>query len=165
MNWYLVHTKPRQEHNALQNLQNQGYTCYLPLLAREKLQSNKLEVVSTALFPRYLFIQLDTQPNGKCWAPIRSTKGVSRLVCFGNEAARISAELVATLKKHEQRHQQHPYQLFIKGETMQVTNGPFQGLEAIFDMAEGENRVMVLIELLSKSVRVPLSPAQLKKTS
>ncbi len=29
-NWYLVHTKPRQEQVALENLQNQAYPCFLP---------------------------------------------------------------------------------------------------------------------------------------
>jgi transcriptional antiterminator RfaH len=163
MNWYLVHTKPRQEHCALQNLQNQGYSCYLPMLACEKLQRGKLEVVHTALFPRYLFIELDTQLNGKSWSPIRSTKGVSRLVCFGSEPARIPEELIAALQQHEQQAGQQPAQLFTKGQKVHITDGPFQGLEAIYDMADGESRVMVLIELLSKPVRVPLSPAQLKK--
>lgn len=33
--WYLIHTKPRQEHIALTNLERQGYTCYLLLLRVE----------------------------------------------------------------------------------------------------------------------------------
>ena len=34
--WYLIHTKPRQEHIALTNLERQGYTCYLPHCALKK---------------------------------------------------------------------------------------------------------------------------------
>jgi transcriptional antiterminator RfaH len=30
MHWYLVHTKPIQEKCALDNLQRQGFKCYLP---------------------------------------------------------------------------------------------------------------------------------------
>ena len=163
MNWYLVHTKPRQEHCALENLQNQGYACYLPLLACEKLLRGKLHTSCTPLFPRYLFIQLDTELQGKSWAPIRSTKGVHRLVCFGSDPARVDPTLVQALQHHEQKALQQPQQLFTKGEKVRVLDGPFQGLEAIYHMADGESRVMVLIELLSKPVRVPLSPAQLKK--
>jgi transcriptional antiterminator RfaH len=70
---------------------------------------------------------------------------------------------VQALQHHEQTALQQPQQLFTKGEKVQVLDGPFQGLDAIYDMADGESRVMVLIELLSKPVRVPLSPAQLKK--
>jgi transcriptional antiterminator RfaH len=94
MNWYLVHTKPRQEHCALENLQNQGYACYLPLLACEKLLGGKLQASWAPLFPRYLFIQLNTELQGKSWAPIRSTKGVHRLVCFGSDPARVDPALV-----------------------------------------------------------------------
>ena len=38
MHWYLIYTKPRQEKVALQNLEQQGYQCYLPLLPKEKLR-------------------------------------------------------------------------------------------------------------------------------
>lgn len=163
MNWYLVHTKPRQETCALENLQNQGFTCYLPMLACEKLVRGKLQSTCTPLFPRYLFIQLDTQLQGKSWAPIRSTKGVHRLVCFGTDPARVDPALVNALQQHEAQALQQPQKLFTKGEKVHVLEGPFQGLEAIYDMADGESRVMVLIELLSKPVRVPVSPSQLKK--
>ena len=38
MHWYAIHTKPRQEQRALLNLTQQGYGCYLPLLATERLR-------------------------------------------------------------------------------------------------------------------------------
>ncbi|HQU08122.1 MAG TPA: hypothetical protein PK539_03670, partial [Candidatus Paceibacterota bacterium] len=40
---------------------------------------------------------------------------------------------------------------------------PFAGIEGIYQMADGERRVMVLIELLSKQVRVRVAPANLRK--
>ncbi len=84
MHWYLVHTKPRQEACALQNLERQGYDCYLPLLASEKLIKGAVTKLAEPLFPRYLFIRLDTGDSAKSWSPIRSTRGVSKLVGFGN---------------------------------------------------------------------------------
>ncbi|MCG9059549.1 transposase [Laribacter hongkongensis] len=41
--------------------------------------------------------------------------------------------------------------------------GPFAGIEGIYQMAYGERRVMVLIELLSKQVWVRVAPANLRK--
>ena len=38
MHWFLIHTKPRQEGIALENLERQGYPCYLPMLAAEELR-------------------------------------------------------------------------------------------------------------------------------
>ncbi len=75
MHWYLVHTKPRQEKCALENLQRQGFQCYLPTLPAEKLRQGVLTVADEPLFPRYLFIRLGQGDSAKSWAPIRSTKG------------------------------------------------------------------------------------------
>jgi transcriptional antiterminator RfaH len=44
-----------------------------------------------------------------------------------------------------------------------VTQGPFAGVEAIFEMADGEQRVMVLLNILSKQVRMSIPPAGIKK--
>jgi transcriptional antiterminator RfaH len=89
MHWYLIHTKPRQENIALENLHKQGYTCYLPLFKVEKIRRGKLAVVLEALFPRSLFIQLDTELSSQSWTPIRSTKGVNHLVDFEVRPAKV----------------------------------------------------------------------------
>jgi transcriptional antiterminator RfaH len=56
-----------------------------------------------------------------------------------------------------------PVPLFAPGERVLVTEGPFAGIEGIYQMTDGESRVMVLIELLAKQVRVPVAPASLRK--
>ena len=48
---------------------------------------------------------------------------------------------------------------------MRLTEVPFAGIEGIYQMADGERRVMVLIEILSKPVAVRIAPASLRKTS
>src|SRR5690606_6056526 len=116
MHWYVVHTKPRQEQRALLNLEQQGYECYLPTLATEKIRQGKLVVGEEPLFPRYLFIRLDSQQSGKSWSPIRSTKGVSRLVTFGTEPARVEAQLIETLQARHAALASEPQKLFNPGE-------------------------------------------------
>ena len=163
MHWYLVHTKPRQEKSALTNLENQGYDCYLPLLVAEKLRRGSLAHVEEALFPRYLFIRLGQEDSSKSWSPIRSTRGVSRLVGFGNDPARVDDELVEHLKLRERVANQSIEPLFKAGERVTVTTGPFAGIEGVFQMLDGDQRAMVLIELLSKRTPLRASPAHLRK--
>jgi len=163
MHWHVVHTKPRQERCALENLERQGYECYLPLLAVEKIRQGVLTVLEEPLFPRYLFIRLGSGASDKGWGPIRSTKGVSRLVTFGAEPARVDDRLIEQLRAHEGRTGGQPKPLFEAGERVLITQGPFAGIEAIYQMSDGESRVMVLIELLSKPVRLGLAPAALRK--
>jgi len=162
MSWYLIHTKPRLEQCALENLQNQGFECFLPQIRAEKLRRGKLVEVDEPLFPRYFFIQLSTGQHAQSWQPIRSTKGVSRLVTFGQEPAKVGDELVALIRTQcaatdvQQRH-------FTPGETVQIADGAFAGLEAIYQMSDGEQRVMVLLNIMSKPVKISLEPTEVRK--
>ena len=145
--WYLIHTKIRKEQCALQNLERQGFECYLPYIQAEKLLRGALAMVDEPLFPRYLFIRLGSGLAGQSWSPIRSTTGVSRLVAFGNVPAKVGSELVAAIRSQcagpdGLRRQFEP------GQTVVITQGPFAGLEAIYQMSEGERRVMVLLNIL-----------------
>lgn len=165
MDWYLIHTKPRQEKCALENLERQGYQCYLPRLPTEKLRQGMLAVADEPLFPRYLFVRLGLGDSAKSCAPIRSTKGVSRLVSFGIEPARLDDGLIELLRTQEAAVQTEPERLFKPGERVRLTEAPFTGIEGIYQMADGERRVMVLIEILSKPVALHVAPANLRKAS
>ena len=165
MNWYLVYTKPRQEKCALDNLHRQGYECYLPTIPSEKLRQGLLTVSDEPLFPRYLFIRLGSGDSAKSWAPVRSTKGVSRLVSFGIEPARLDDGLIELLRTKELSVQVEPERLFKQGERISLTETPFAGIEGVYQIADGESRVMVLIEILSKPVAVSVAPASLRRVS
>jgi transcriptional antiterminator RfaH len=163
MHWYLIYTKPRQEKCALQNLEQQGYQCYMPLLPKEKLRQGALAVSDEPLFPRYLFIRLAQDFMAKSWSPIRSTKGVSRLVKFGAEPAKVDEGLINLLKKHDFFVLNQPERLFSSGDRVRLTGGPFAGIEGVYQMEDGDRRVMVLIELMSKKVVLPVEFAVVQK--
>lgn len=163
-NWYLIHTKIRQERMALDHLERQGFECFLPLIRAEKLRRGALQVVQEPLFPRYLFIRLGTGLESQSWAPIRSTTGVSRLVSFGQVPAKIDDELVGELRAQSESSEvvlRH----FEPGEQVVVTDGPFVGVKAIYQMPDAEGRVMVLLNILSKQVKMTVSPASIRKVN
>jgi len=161
-NWYLVYSKPRQELCSLENLERQGFECFLPLISVEKLRRKVIVVVQEPLFPRYLFIRLDASQEGRSWNPIRSTTGVSRLVTFGQMPAKVDDQLVEIIRSTvsdasvRQRH-------FEPGELVRINDGPFAGLEAVYQMPDGEARIMVLIDILSKKVSLSIEPPSLSK--
>ncbi|MDR2015535.1 MAG: transcription/translation regulatory transformer protein RfaH [Azoarcus sp.] len=163
MNWYLLHTKPRQEKTALMHLKQQGYVCYLPQLRTERLRRRKLAVVDVPLFSRYLFIRLGQGEKDKSWGPIRSTVGVSQLVRFGERLAHADESLIEMLKAREDAFYSAPERIFNPGDTVQISEGPFSGLDAVYQMPDGEQRALVLIEFLSKPVSLKLDLANLHK--
>jgi len=164
MNWYVIHTRPRQESRALENLERQGYMCYLPTLAIERVRYGKPSVAVEPLFARYLFIELDDSGAGRSWSPIRSTRGVSRLVTFGGKAAKVGGELIEMLRARQESAVTHPARLFSQGERVRMTEGAFAGIEVVYQMDAGEQRAMILIELMSRSVTMAIPIAQLTKT-
>ena len=165
IDWYVIHTKARQEQRALINLEQQGYQCYLPILNLEKLSRGRLKVVEEPLFPRYLFISLDASRYGQNWGPIRSTWGVSDLVTFGSTPAKMESALIVLLHQQQQRLSEGPQCLFSHGEQLLIADGPFVGMEAVYQMPSGENRAMVLIELMGKLAQMQIAPAHLRKAS
>jgi len=159
--WYLVHTKPRLEEAALTHLERQAYECYLPRMWVEKIRRGKAAMANEPMFARYLFVRLDTSDQGQSWAPIRSTQGVSRLVRFGTQPAKADAQLVDMLRSREQALPAE--RLFTPGEQVQVAQGPFAGIEAIYQTTDAEHRSMILIDILSKTVSLKIDTAALRK--
>lgn len=163
-NWYLIHTKIRQEHVARDNLESQGYECFLPLIRAEKLRRGALQVEQEPLFPRYLFIRLATGLESQSWALIRSTVGVSRLVAFGQMQTKIEHELVAKLQVKTDSAEVR-LRHFEPSEHIVVSDGPFTELGAIYQTADAEGRVIALLNILSKQVKMPVPPASIRKVN
>jgi transcriptional antiterminator RfaH len=46
---------------------------------------------------------------------------------------------------------------------VRILEGPFAGLEAVYQMKDGEGRVMVLIELMSKPTQLKLQLGQVRR--
>jgi transcriptional antiterminator RfaH len=158
--WYVVQTKPRQEFRALEQLQNQHYTCFLPTLEIERVRGYKLQTIIEPLFTRYLFIRLDGVTCN--WAPIRSTRGVSKLVAFGARFATLPEVCIEAMRRSPQSTHQR---LFEPGDRVAITSGPFAGLEGIYQLSDGEARALVLIELMSQPQKLKFAVQLLRKAA
>lgn len=150
--WYLVHCKPRQDERAEENLLRQGYGCYRPQHSRERIVRGRRQTVFESLFPGYLFIQLTADAN---WAPLRSTRGVNRIVGFGSMPLPLDNGLIAHLQQREATAVEPAFEA---GDSVRITAGSFAELNAIFMAMEGEQRVILLLEMLSRQqqISVPL---------
>ena len=161
-NWYLVYCKPREEFRAQQHLANLGFVSYLPLLSKSKLKAGKAVIVKEPLFPRYLFLQATPEMN---LAVVKNTRGVTDFVRFGGKIATIPAGLIAQLTEQQIMLQQleSNKQAYQPGEALQILQGPYQGLAAVYQMADGAGRSLVLIQLLNNTVPLSLQNDELEK--
>lgn len=160
--WYLIHSKPKQEYRAYEHLENQGFDVYLPQLQLFKLKKGKQDKGIEPLFPRYLFIQL--HETSSAWHKIHSTRGVSGLVRFSDMPAEVPENLIMHLK--EQANPEgiidktgEVKTIFKAGDLVTITDGSFNGLEAVIKEQDGDQRVNILITMLGKqqNINLPLS--------
>ncbi|MEX2474388.1 transcription/translation regulatory transformer protein RfaH [Marinobacter sp.] len=155
MAWYALQHKPTQGDRALQHLQNQDIACFYPKITVEKITAGKRTKKLEPLFPGYLFINLEqTDPM---WSKLRSTRGVIRVVGFAGKPAAIADDVIQHIKQSLDAVAE---QGGIKpGQAVELSEGPFQGLSAIFQAYDGEERAIVLISFMQKAqrVKVPVS--------
>lgn len=91
-------------------------------------------------------------------APVRSTPGVSTLVRFGMEYARVPPSLLAELRAREQDGL-HGLRLpgeMVAGDSIRVEAALFTGLTGVFVKARGGDRVEVRLEILGHQSHISL---------
>jgi transcriptional antiterminator RfaH len=143
--WYVLQTKPSGEYCANKNLQMQGYKAYLPEYRREVIKQGGKKVKIEPLFPRYIFVWLSKLESD--WRPLRSTKGVSRIVEFGSGPVSVDENIVKCLDLCENNNIQSRFK---PGDQVLITNGPFRNIRAIYDAPDGECRAVLLLNILSE---------------
>lgn len=159
VSWYLLQCKPRQDERAQEHLMRQGYHCYRPQHSCERIERGRLQVKLQSLFPGYLFIALSAEAN---WAPLRSTRGVTRVVGFGGMPVRVDARLITQL---QQRAEQISKPVLQEGESVRITEGSFAELDAIFMAMDGDERVFLLLNLLNRQQQISVPLTSISKAS
>ena len=157
--WYVIRSKPRAEFTARIQLERQGFRIYFPqLLKPARVRGRWLDRIEP-LFPRYLFLAVDA--GKQSLAPVRSTVGVTGIVRFGSEYATVTHEIIEGLmRRADPQTGLHRLEqpVFRRGGYVRILEGPFERLEGVFERYEGEERALILLEVLGRAtrVRVPL---------
>ncbi|WP_300494130.1 transcription/translation regulatory transformer protein RfaH [Marinobacter sp.] len=155
MTWYALQHKPGQGDRALTHLQNQDIACFYPKITVEKIKRGKRTKKLEPLFPGYLFVKLEQADP--VWAKLRSTRGILRIVSFANKPATIPDDVIQHI--NDSLHTVAELGGIKPGQAVELEDGPFKGISAIFQAYDGEERAVVLISFMQKqqTVKVPLA--------
>jgi transcriptional antiterminator RfaH len=155
LHWYALRSKARKEDVVNKQVRDLGIEVYCPRLRVNPVNPRSKRY--RPYFPGYLFVQLDLEVSGNStfqWMP--HTLG---LVSFGGEPAIVPENLIYTIRQRVDEISKVGGEVFDglqKGDTVEISTGPFEGYEAIFDTRiTGSERVRVLLQLLD-SRRVPV---------
>jgi len=162
--WYLVNTKPRKERWVADQLATVLPEVYLPLLRAKTPRWGRMAWSVGPLFPCYLFARFDLQLN---YFDVKYIQGVRGLVSAGNEPLAVPAVIVEEIRRRAKdgviEIAQKP---IAKGDRVTVVEGPFRGLEAIFERyLSGAERVAILLSAVGATgVRMVLPASSIDKS-
>jgi transcription elongation factor/antiterminator RfaH len=151
--WYAVKAQPRREILAELHLNRQAFEVFLPTSPQVVRRGRKLVTLAAPFFPGYLFVRLDVERDR--WRAVNGTVGVINLVQFGDRPTPVPAGLVEDLIALAGPDGDVQFdEAFEPGESVRLIGGAFDRMEAVFQRADGPERVRVLMTLLAQEVSV-----------
>lgn len=160
-NWYLVQIKRNSHKLAERNLNRQKFKTFLPFQYATIKNGYKFSTRVRPLFPGYIFvrIKLDKAP----WHKIKSTVGVSRLICQGGVPKTIPTEVVSGLMSRcDQFGKLLPLKSLKTGDSVAVLSGALANFVATVETIDSDNRIWVLMDILGQLTRVQLAAENLE---
>lgn len=156
LRWYALRTKPRKEPEVEKRLSNFRLEVFLPWLQSRRRVGTRYRWMLTPLFPGYLFCRLDVFVSGKA---ARYAPGVVDFVKFGNRIGEVRIDVIQGLRERcPNGIAQIQPRTYKAGEPVMVREGPFSGLEAVFERElKKSERVAILLEILGRQTRLVLS--------
>lgn len=158
--WYVVQCLARRERYAQQNLNLQYFQTFYPFYFKTVRHARKTRTVQQALFPGYLFVQLDL--NKDRWRSINGTYGVSRLIMNGERPSVVPSGIVDNLIEHTDQKGGVRLDDGLKvGQKVKIVSGPMNELIGELLHLDDSGRVRVLLEIMSGKIVVTLNRSTL----
>ena len=157
--WIAVYTKPRHERTAKSELEAKGFEVFLPLLKERRKWSDRKKWVEFPLFKSYIFVRTET----KNALFVLQTPGVVTVVKFGGEVAIVQDKSIQAIKLMiEGGYRPIATDYFVKGDPVQVKEGPLKGLVGEVTRIDGHDRLLIRVDAIQHSVSVHIDRAFLK---
>jgi transcriptional antiterminator RfaH len=162
LRWYALRTKVNRERDVGRRLTDLGLEVFLPWMRARRRIGSRFQWVLAPLFPGYVFCRLDMVMSGKA---ARYSPGVKDFLTFGARIAEVGEDIIQTLRERCPGGIAQIDPVSAKpGDTVRINEGPFSGLEAIFEQfLKGSERVAVLLEILGRQTRLVLPSETIAK--
>lgn len=149
LSWFALRTKSNFERVSATSLEQKGYATFLPIYRCRRQRWDRVVELDLPLFPSYVFCQFEYQHR----LPVLMSPGIVHIV--GSKAAPepISGpELAAIRAIVDSQLRAEPWPFLRVGQRVRLAVGPLAGLEGFLVAFKGEQRLVVSVTLLQRSV-------------
>lgn len=162
--WYVVQTKARQEARAESNLRRWNIQTLAPRVREWRSSAEGTASYRvTPLFPSYLFARFDAEAQA---AQIRLTRGVQRVIGFGEYATAVDDAIVRSIQQRIASDGFVRVSEAQPGDVVEIIDGPLRSLTGIFERHTcARDRVVILLTTIGCHAHVQVARAAIRKTA
>lgn len=156
--WFVLHTKSRQEKILAADLSAMDIPHFLPLARQYRQYGGRRVTIEEPLFPGYLFLR---GTRDHAFAADR-TKRVARIIPVSDQK-RLEWELSNLHRALGSDCPFAPYPYLRKGVRVEVASGPLMGLQGVIEDRSGRaNRLILQVDMLGSAVSLEVDGALLE---
>lgn len=149
--WYVLRVKSRCEKSVAAIAQAKDFEIFLPLCERRRRWSDREKLVEFPLFPGYIFCRI---APGKRF-PLLTIPGAVQFVGLGKTPVPIDESEIAALQTAVHAGLLTEACPFLEiGERVRLEDGPLSGVEGIVIGDAKNQRIVISITLLRRSVAI-----------
>ena len=165
LRWFALQVRTRWESSTAVLLSGKGYQTLLPTYQTKRRWNGRVKQMNAPLFPGYVFCQFDALKR----LPILVTPGVISVVGRGRVPCPVNDREIAAIQTIvTSGFQAEPWPYLEVGQKIRIEGDSLSGLEGILIQFKGNNRIVVSVSLLRRSVALeidrdcvrPVSPAR-----
>jgi transcriptional antiterminator RfaH len=160
-NWYVIHTKPRNENKVFEQIISKDIEVFLPLIQTIRYWSDRKKKLMVPLFPGYIFVNTDEDERTKA---ISNTYGALRYVMYQKRPAVVSEKEITNIKLSLQAPEKIRIEekSIMEGDLVEITGGIFRGLTGYIKEIRGHYKLIVNIIELNSTFSVQLNSSEIK---
>ena len=150
--WFLLHTRSRQEKALAADLASLNIANFLPLAIKTKRHGKRRVEVCEPIFPSYLFLRGSIDQAYQA----DRTDRVARIIPVPDQT-QLDTELknIALALSHDARLD--PYPFIQEGTRVEVRSGPFEGMQGIVEKRMGNQRLILAVHMLGQAVALDIT--------
>ena len=157
--WFALQVRTRWENSTALLLAGKGYQTLLPTYQVKRQWGRRVKQVDAPLFPGYVFCRFDAQKR----LPIVVTPGVITVVGRGRLPVPVDdTEIAAIQTVVSSGLQAEPWPYLEVGQKVRIDSDALEGLEGILINFKGNDRIVVSVSLLRRSVALEIDRSCVK---
>lgn len=172
-NWYVVHTYSGYEAKAKLALEERIRSLKMAPLFEEilvpsesvvEIRKGQKKTTTRKFFPSYILVKMEL--NDDTWHVVKGTPKITGFVGNSTQPPTIPEEEVRKITQKIDEGQMKPKMkiIFEKGESVRVTDGPFNTFNGTVDEVNADKgRLKVLVSIFGRSTPVELEFTQVEK--